>query len=117
MESKITTDHEKIKEWIEERGGVPAMVETTGGGEAGELRIDFPEEEGDPRIEEITWEEFFEKFEKENLAFLYQEDKSREVSKFFKFVSREEQGDEESDNKNYEEEEEEWIIEEEEESR
>jgi hypothetical protein len=89
-ESKTTTDHDEIRRWAEERGGRPATVEgTEGGGEdAGVLRIDFPGGEG-PRLTEISWEEFFDKFDRENLAFLYQEQvKSGEESRFFKLVSR-----------------------------
>lgn len=42
-ESKTTTDHKKIKAWVEERGGFPATVKGTGGkDDAGVLRIDFP---------------------------------------------------------------------------
>ena len=87
-ESKTTTDHDTIRKWAEERGGRPAGVKGTGGGEdPGVLRIDFP---GGAELEEISWDEFFEKFEENKLAFLYQDEKaSGEQSTFFKFVSRE----------------------------
>lgn len=90
-ESKTTTDHETIRRWAEERGGKPATVRGTGGDEeAGILRIDFPGYGGEQSLEEISWEEFFEKFEEKKLAFLYQEETSGgEESRFFKFVSRE----------------------------
>jgi hypothetical protein len=89
-ESKTTTDHEEIRRWAEERDGRPATVKGTesGGEEAGILRIDFPGGEED-RLEEISWDEWFEKFDEENLAFLYQEQvKSGEESRFFKLVRR-----------------------------
>ena len=38
----------------------------------GLLRIDYPGFTGDDSLEEITWEEFFDQFEKTGLAFLYQ---------------------------------------------
>ena len=58
--------------------------------EVGVLRIDFPGGSGGDRFEEISWEEWFEKFDEKNLAFLYQEQKaSGEESTFFKLVSRE----------------------------
>jgi hypothetical protein len=87
-ESKTTTDHDEIRRWAEERGGHPAAVESTGGdGDPGVLRIDFDEPE--ERLQEISWDEWFEKFDKENLAFLYQEEtKDGGQSRFFKVVSR-----------------------------
>jgi hypothetical protein len=88
-ETKKTTDHEEIRRWAEERGGRPATVKDTGGeDEPGVLRIDFPGGEED-RLEEISWDEFFDKFEEKQLAFLYQEQKANgEPSTFNKLVSR-----------------------------
>lgn len=89
-ESKKTTNHETIKQWVEDRGGYPATVKSTKEGEEpGVLRIDFPGYSGEESLERIDWEDFFEKFEESNLAFLYQEQlKSGEESRFFKFVRR-----------------------------
>lgn len=86
-ESNTTTDHEKIKQWIEERGGVPSHVKGTGtGGDPGVLRIDFPEDEN---LEAISWDDFFEKFDESNLAFLYQEKTADgKMSRFSKFIQR-----------------------------
>lgn len=87
-ESQRTTDHNKIKRWAEERGGRPATVKSTReGDEPGVLRIDFEGYSGEESLEEISWEEFFEKFDEKNLEFLYQ-DRTRdgETSRFFKFV-------------------------------
>jgi hypothetical protein len=90
-ESKVTTDHKKIRKWVEERDGKPATVEGTGeGDDPGVLRIDFPGYSGEESLEEISWEEFFDKFDQENLAFLYQDQmRGGETSRFFKFVSQE----------------------------
>jgi hypothetical protein len=86
--SHTTTDHDEIRKWVEERGGKPATVKGTGD-EVGVLRIDFPGYSGDDRLEEITWEQFFEKFEESNLAFLYQDETSSgKESRFSRFVSR-----------------------------
>lgn len=87
-----TTDHNKIRKWTEERGGVPATVKRTkSGDEPGLLRIDFPEASQPPELEHVDWDEFFEKFEESNLAFLYQEKTDDgKVSRFNKFVSRDE---------------------------
>ncbi|HVR38601.1 MAG TPA: hypothetical protein VMU84_05860 [Thermoanaerobaculia bacterium] len=51
----------------------------------GLLRIDYPGYSGEDTLEEISWEEFFRKFDKEKLAFLYDDDKK---SRFSKFVNR-----------------------------
>ena len=90
-ESRTTTDHQEIKSWVEERDGKPATVkETAEDGEAGVLRIAFPGYSGEQSLKEVSWDEFFEKFEQKKLAFLYQEETSdAEKSRFFKFISRE----------------------------
>jgi hypothetical protein len=89
-ESKKTTDHETIRRWVEERGGWPATVKGTGGKDQspGVLRIGFTQgSEGS--LDHIGWETFFEKFEQQKLAFLYQEQTQKgEVSRFFKLVRR-----------------------------
>lgn len=59
------------------------------GGEAGILRFDFPGGAGEDQLEHIDWDEWFDKFEKKNLALLYQDEKSDgEGSTFFKLVTR-----------------------------
>lgn len=87
-EAKTTTDHKTIRQWAEERGGRPARVKDTGGkGDPGILRLDFGDP--DPSLEEISWDEFFEKFEENGLAFLYQEETaSGQESRFSKLVDR-----------------------------
>jgi hypothetical protein len=88
-ESKSTTDHKLIKDWVESRKGKPAVVKATKNGNSGLLRIDFPGYSGEDSLETISWDEFFETFEESQLAFLYQEElKSGEESRFFKFVKR-----------------------------
>lgn len=89
-ESKVTTDHEAIRKWTEQRDGRPARVKATGSGDdPGLLRIDFPGYGGEESLERISWEDFFAKFEEKHLAFVYQDQmKSGEPSRFFKFVNR-----------------------------
>lgn len=89
-QGNMTIDHEFIRNWVVERGGKPARVVGTGSEEdAGLLRIDFPGYSGEGSLEEISWDEFFDKFDGSNLAFLYQEKTSEgEVSRFNKLVSR-----------------------------
>src|SRR3954465_3163596 len=85
-QSRVTTDHEQIRQWAEERGGHPATVKRTEqGGEPGILRIDFPGFSGEDTLEEISWEDFFQKFEESGLAFLFQD---KGESRFNKLVSR-----------------------------
>jgi hypothetical protein len=88
--SKRTTDHAKIRQWVEARNGKPARVQGTGeADDAGLLRIDFPEDNDDHELEEISWDEFFEKFDEKRLAFVYRDQTaSGEPSRFNKFVSR-----------------------------
>lgn len=93
MSSKRTTDHEQIRRWAQAREGKPACVRLTGDrSDAGLLRIDFPEDndgEEDEELEEITWDEFFEKFDDKRLAFVYQETTAAgELSRFNRFVDR-----------------------------
>lgn len=84
-ESQTTTDHDEIRKWAEARDGHPARVKTEG--EGGILRIDFGEPEDS--LEEIDWDTFFEIFDENKLAFLYQ-DKTQDggTSRFNKFVKR-----------------------------
>jgi|SRR5581483_631617 len=91
--SKTTTDHDEIQQWAEARGGVPACVRGTGGkGDTGMLRIDFPDGP-EPSLQEISWDEWFEKFDENGLALLYQEKTSGgKESRFNKIVSRETAG-------------------------
>ena len=89
-EAKLTTNHDDIRHWAEERGGEPATVRGTGSDEdPGILRLDFKPK--DESLDQISWEEFFEKFDNANLAFLYQ-DKTADgkISRFHKFVDRSE---------------------------
>ena len=84
--AKTTTDHDTIRKWVEGHGGKPATVKGTekDGDEVGLLRINFPGGAED-KLEDISWDEFFEKFEESKLAFLYQDEKD---SRFNKLVSR-----------------------------
>jgi hypothetical protein len=90
-ESTTTTDHDEIQRWVEEHGGKPAMVKGTeeDEDEIGVLRIDFPGGAGEDRLERIAWDDWFEKFDENELAFLYQERKADgSDSTFFRLVRR-----------------------------
>jgi hypothetical protein len=84
--SMKTTDHDEIRDWAEERGARPSVVrDTADAGGSGVLRLDFGEEDED--LEEIEWDEFFEIFDRNDLAFLHQDETaSGEMSRFNKFV-------------------------------
>jgi hypothetical protein len=91
-QSKTTTDHGEIRQWAEARGGRPAIVKSTRGkgDDTGILRIDFPGYSGSGSLEEISCEEFFEKFDREKLALVCQETTAGgQKSNFNKIVSRE----------------------------
>jgi hypothetical protein len=89
-EAKRTTNHDKIQKWVEKRGGKPACVRGTGGkGDTGVLRIDFPGYSGADTLQAIEWDEFFQKFDEQNLAFLYQDKTAGgKPSNFNKLVNR-----------------------------
>jgi len=74
--SKTTQDHDEIRQWAEQRGAVPSQVSSTGRkGETGILRFEFPDAKNadDSALNEISWDEFFEKFDASGLALVYQE--------------------------------------------
>jgi hypothetical protein len=90
-QTKTTTDRDEIRRWVEEHDGTPAVVRGTrdDDGDGGVLRIDFPGGAGEDELEPVSWDEWFEIFDRNDLAFLYQERKAGgEDSTFFKLVSR-----------------------------
>jgi hemerythrin superfamily protein len=88
--ANTTTDHDQIRRWVEARGGCPARVKRTGkNGDPGILRIDFPGFSGQQSLESIAWDEFFEWFDKNQLAFIYQDRTSNgKQSRFNKLIAR-----------------------------
>lgn len=90
-DAQTTTDHDTIRTWVEDRDGVPASVAGTErkSEDVGILRFDFPGGAGEDKLTHISWDEWFEKFEEEGLALLYQDKKADgETSTFFKIVNR-----------------------------
>jgi hypothetical protein len=88
--TKTTKDHDEIRKWAEARGGVPAEVKgTERGNEPGILRFEFPgvPNSNDQKLERISWEDFFRKFDESGLEFIYQEKTAGgKRSNFNKFV-------------------------------
>lgn len=83
MQQTFTTDHEEIRAWAAGRGGMPAIIEGT---EAG-LRFDWGE--GDMDVMRLSWNEFFDIFEEQGLAFAHIEEDDSSV---YEFVPRQEAG-------------------------
>lgn len=55
----------------------------------GIIRIDFPGHSGDETLQEISWDEWFDKFDKQRLALVYQEQtESGKTSNFNQLVRR-----------------------------
>ncbi len=67
-ESKTTRDHDTIRAWAEERGGKPVKIV-----DQDMIEIDFPGYSGGDRFEQISWEDWFEVFDRHGLELLYQE--------------------------------------------
>jgi hypothetical protein len=74
MAQHLTRDHETIRKWAEARKGKPSTVASTRtDDDPGILRIDFPGYTGAGSLEEIGWDEWFKKFDENDLVLLYQE--------------------------------------------
>jgi hypothetical protein len=72
--SKTTTDHDEIRRWAEAREARPARVKGTGrGSDPGMIRLDLPGYSGAESLQPISWEEWFEAFDDNDLAFVYQD--------------------------------------------
>lgn len=90
--SHILTDHDAIRQWVEQRGGQPARVKGSGDGglHNGILRFDFGEP--DARLEPIDWDVFFTIFDARSLALLVQDiTADGKDSRFNKLVARDEE--------------------------
>lgn len=65
----ITIDHDLVRSWAEARDARPSRFE--GMSKPSPLRFDLgPPDAG---LIEMSWEEFFEEFERDNLAFYYRD--------------------------------------------
>lgn len=74
--SKTTQDHDEIQQWAEKRGAIPAEVKGTDAkNQTGILRFCFPgaPHHNDASLREISWDEFFEKFDQNGLELIYQD--------------------------------------------
>jgi hypothetical protein len=82
--SLVTRNHEVIMQWAEARNAVPATVEGTQHGDhLGVLRMDFPG--GSTDLKHVSWDEWFDTFDKRGLNFIYQEHRTDgKESNFFR---------------------------------
>ena len=87
--NNTTTDHKQIKSWAEARNARPAKVKTDDTKEgSGIIRLDFEGYESD-NLQTIEWEEWFQIFDKNKLALLYQDETSDgKKSNFNKLINR-----------------------------
>ncbi len=87
---KRLTDHSEIQEWAGSRGATPSCVRKTGGnGDVGMIRLDFPGYSGEQSLQEISWDEWFEKFDENQLALIVQDQTAGGAkSNFNKLVKR-----------------------------
>lgn len=82
-----TRSIEVIRAWAEERGGRPAVATRGRGGEARTLRMSFTEE-GNSRLEQVSWDEWFRTFRDRDLVFIYQQQRrDGNQSNFFRLDS------------------------------
>lgn len=91
MSEQFTTDHNEIRTWFEARGGAPVLItnyeEVARGSEAEGDYLHISFDPSDKNMTEITWAEFFDRFETDNLALVY--DSQEEDLGAFEFVDRE----------------------------
>lgn len=89
--SRVTTDHDDIRKWAKARGGKPTAVKGTSRAkkDVGMIRIDFPGYSGEGKLEPISWDEWFDKFDESNLAMILQDETAKgQKSNFNKLVAR-----------------------------
>lgn len=87
-DSKITSLHDEIRTWVKARGGKPEII-TSHTNNKRQLKIEFNNHKPSDTHHAISWEEFFNFFDNNNLLFLYQETTLAGVqSRFYKFIEK-----------------------------
>lgn len=84
MAYRVTNNHELIRAWIEERGGVPAVLRGATD-TVNSLSIQFA---GNGDLEPISWEELFDMLDTNSLSFRYDPQAEAHNEGAFNFVSR-----------------------------
>lgn len=69
----LTTDHDEIRHWVESVGGRPVQVRLAAStGPVGVPALDVPGRRTGGDVENITWDDWFDEFERAGLALLYE---------------------------------------------
>lgn len=72
--SRTLTDHDEIRRWAEERRARPAALRAIDNSDdVGILRFDFPEYSGKLPLNEISWDDWFRKFDESDLVLVVQD--------------------------------------------
>lgn len=80
-----TVENPTIRSWAEKRGGKPAFLNHDNTGRAGDmLKIIFPGETTENH-DMLTWDQFFNIFEQNNLKLLYIDEDEKQ---FYRMVNR-----------------------------
>jgi hypothetical protein len=90
--SRVSTDHEEIRHWAEERGAQPACVRVAGDeDDIGILHLEFRDAPGDrdESLKLISWDDWFTTFEERGLALAFQDETADSQQRNFKLVDRE----------------------------
>ena len=90
VEINLTTDHQEIRRWAEGAGGRPVqMVITAADTSVAVPRIEFDGGPPSQKLEAISWDDWFAKFDEAGLALLYQaREADGSASTFNKLVQR-----------------------------
>ncbi len=99
-DTKVTVDHNTIKAWAKQFGGKPEILDDKEAkGDEVTIRINFPGITDESFIpdnlseEDISWDEFFQKFDAQDLAFEYTDKKQiNDPSAAYHFIKRENAG-------------------------
>jgi hypothetical protein len=91
----FTREHDVIRKWAEARQAEPATGEATSSGPStvhvndggAGVRFNFP---GAAAFRAITWEEWFENFDKHHCAFVFDDDSSTPLSSRYRIVNADE---------------------------
>lgn len=85
--ARVTTDHEQILCWAEKRGAKPAYANIGDAADTHPLRLTLPGDDQPPQ--KIEWADWFHRFDKHNLALLYQEQLvNGDLSNFHQIIAR-----------------------------
>jgi len=87
--SRITTDHDEIREWVDEHGGRPVRGPVLSAeGQYGTIEIDFSGGRADRSLEPVDWDEWFRIFDDDQLALLIRDEDQGGDTRLFELVRR-----------------------------